>query len=315
MRQMKQGLIVAVKIIALTIVLMILSGIGSNLLPPMETASSGDPAAPVADQAAAPPSAGFMTLILGVMLVQVVALSVPILRSRWSGWQLVATIFLVQFGTVTFLNQIESLVYLGGKVPEGFVAGLLAMGLFTAALFAPIAVVTLRGWRPAAPTEPRESARPGTGLGRWAWRVPAAGIVYVALYYLFGYYVAWQSPELRAYYGGTDPGSFLLQMQGIVLGVPWMIPLQFARGLGWVLLGLLAIRSMRGPWWHGGLATALIFAVPSLYLLLPNPVMPEVVTRLHLIETLPYQLLFGLFLGWFFRARTQAVHQVATAAA
>ncbi len=308
-RKLKQGVILVAKVIALTVVLMILSAIGSKFLP--ATAAGGEAAEPAASQPAPPPSGGFMALILTVLLVQVVALAVPIVRSRWSGWGLAATVFVVYFGTVTLLNQIESLVYLEGKMPEGFVAGLVAMGLFTSALFAPIAVLILGRWKPAPSPDRQEALRPGTGLGRWAWRVPAAAAIYLALYYIFGYYVAWQSPELRAYYGGTDPGSFFLQMGGIVRTLPWMLAVQFARGLGWVVLGLLVIRSMRGPWWQGGLATALIFAVPSFYLLLPNPIMPEAVTRLHFIETLPYQLLFGFFLGWFFRARTPAVGHAA----
>jgi hypothetical protein len=193
-------------------------------------------------------------------------------------------------------------------MPEGFVSGLFAMGLFTAAAFSPIAVLILGKWRarPAALAE-GTAAGAAPSLGRWGWRAPAAGLIFLALYYLFGYYVAWQSPELRAYYGGTDPGSFLAQMESVVRATPWMLPLQFVRGLGWVALGWLLIRSMRGPWWQQGLATAMVFAAPCLYLLLPNPIFPDAVRELHFAETLPYQFLFGLFLGWFLRARPESV--------
>jgi hypothetical protein len=38
--------------------------------------------------------------------------------------------------------------------------------------------------------------------------------VYVVLYYLFGYYVAWQNPELRRYYTGiTELKSFYQLMR------------------------------------------------------------------------------------------------------
>ena len=250
-----------------------------------------------------------MALVLTVMFVQVVALTLPIVRSRWSGWRLMALIFVVHFGTVTFLNQIESLVYLGDKMDKGLIYGLFVMGLFVAAVFAPIAVVTLGRWKESALPDGEKSGLPE--LGRWAWRFFAAGGILVALYYLFGYYVAWKNPELRAYYQGTDPGNFLAQMASVVQGTPWMVPLQFVRGLMWVGLGLLVMRSMKGPWWHASLAVALLFGVPALYLLLPNPIMPEMVRMTHLVETLPYQFLFGLFLGWFFRERS---HHVAHAA-
>lgn len=297
-----QIVILILKIVGLVVILMVLSGIGSTMLP--GTGGGTQPASPDATDAgtaaaAAVPSGGFMALILAVMGLQVLALAWLILRSKWRGWCLVATVFVVHFGTGTFLNQIESLVYLGGKLPQGFVAGLFVMGLLTAALFAPIAVAVLGRWR-STPPESWETGRPRPGFGGLSWRVAVAGAIYLALYYLFGYFVAWQSPELRDYYGGSDPGSFLAQMGGIVRSVSWMLPVQFARGLGWAGLGLLVIRSMRGSWWEKGLATAVLFAVPCFYLLLPNPFMPEAVTRLHFVETLPYQLGFGFVLGWLY---------------
>lgn len=320
---LKQSSILVVKIIGLTFILMILSGIGSKMLPAAVTGGGGAEGgeAVAASQPAAEPSGSFLAVVLTIMLLQVVALAFPIVRSRWSGWRLAATIFVVYFGTVTFMSQIESLVYLGGKLPEGFVSGLFAMGLFIAAVFAPVAVVTLGKWKASPSPGEDSSSRPDLApdlapdLGRWAWRVAAAGVVFLALYYLFGYYVAWKNPELRAYYGGSDPGSFLAQMSSVVQATPWMLPLQFVRGLLWVGLGLLVIRSMKGAWWQAGLATALLFAVPSLYLLFPNPIMPDVVRTMHLVETLPYQFLFGWFLAWFLRGRTSPVGEVATAAA
>jgi hypothetical protein len=124
--------------------------------------------------------------------------------------------------------------------------------------------------------------------------------VFASLYYLFGYYVAWKNPALREYYGGTDPGSFQAQMSGIIRDTPWMLPLQFARGLIWTLLAILGIRMMAARWWEAGLAVSLLFTAPAAYLLFPNPVMPETVRMTHLVETAPYQFLFGWFAAWLF---------------
>ena len=63
-----------------------------------------------------------------VMLLQTVPLTYAIVRSKWSGWRLTAAVFVVFFGTVTFLNQIESLVYLGGRLPDGMLEGLFGGG-------------------------------------------------------------------------------------------------------------------------------------------------------------------------------------------
>jgi hypothetical protein len=48
------------------------------------------------------------------------------------------------------------------------------------------------------------------------------------------------------------------------------------------------------------LAVSLLFTVPSIYLLFPNPMMPDAVRIAHLVETAPYQFLFGWFVVWLF---------------
>lgn len=293
----KKRVVLGVKLVALTLVLVTVSGVASNLLP--ASVPGGD--TPGSELPAADAGEIGLALVLAIMFAQVVALAIPIVRTRWSGWRLVAAMVIVYFGTVTFMNQVESLVYLDDKMADGFLSSLFLMGFVIAAVFSPIAVVTLGKWKAI----PESMQVPGLALrlGKWGWRIAAAGFLYLCLYYLFGYYIPWQDPDIRAYYGGTDPGSFLAQMQTVAQGNPWMIPFQYLRGVLWVLLGLLIMRSMRGPWWHAGLATALLFALPAVYLLFPNPVMPEFVRMTHLVETLPYQFLFGWFLAWFCSAR------------
>jgi len=178
------------------------------------------------------------------------------------------------------------------------------MGLFTAAVFSPILVLTLSHWQRVLLSE-TEPLMPILSDRSLRWKVPMAGAVYVGVYYLFGYYVAWQSPELREFYGGTDPGSFLAQMNVIFQSAPWMLPFQFFRGLCWTLLALLCIRMMRGAWWEAGIALSLVFAVPSLYLLLPNPVMPDAIRWAHLVETVPSQFLFGWIAAFLLGALTK----------
>jgi hypothetical protein len=57
---------------------------------------------------------------------------------------------------------------------------------------------------------------------------------------------------------------------------------------------------MKGAWWQVAFAVSLLFTVPSIYLLFPNPMMPEAVRVAHLVETAPYQFLFGWFVVWLF---------------
>lgn len=284
--------ILVLKILALTVALVVLSGIGSLFLP----TDISDPGLAV-DANSASPAVAPISLILAIMLCQVLALTLPIMRSRWHGFRLTLTVGVVFFGTQTFMSQVESLIYLGGKMPQGLVTGLFIMGFFVAAMFSPIAILILGRWKKNP--ELGNADQNELILGKGGWRFLFAGLVFLCLYYLFGYYVAWQDADLRTYYGGTDPGSFIAQMHSVVSTTPWMVPIQYLRGLLWVGLGLLIITSMRGPRWHAGLACALLFSVPALYLLLPNPVMPDFPRITHLVETLPYQFLFGWFLSIF----------------
>jgi hypothetical protein len=218
--------LVILKILALAIVLMLLNGVGSRFLP-----QNPDPIVEVEEPAAAVPDASFMTLVFSIMLLQTIALSYPVLRSKWHGWKLAVALFVLYFGSTTFISQLESLVYLGGKMPDGMVVGLMLMGLFAAGLFAPIAVLVLGKWKKPVPDpEPSRRHEP-TSATEWVWKIALGGLIFLSLYYLFGYFVAWQIPALRDYYGGTDPGSFFAQMQNVAQGTPWMIPYQYVRSL------------------------------------------------------------------------------------
>jgi len=292
--------ILLVKIVLLAVLLMIVNGIGSRFLPGVETEGAGQISEAVVESAPAPPSGSFMALVLIVMLLQTVALAYPVMLSKWSGWKLALAVFLLYFGTVTFMSQMESLVYLGDKMPNGMLPGLFAMGLFTAAVFSPVVVLVLGKWKGGTAASATSGHREPTSAGEWAWKTAVGGLVFLSLYYLFGYFVAWKNPLLRDFYGGTDPGSFFAQMSSIVESTPWMLPFQYLRSLLWVALAVLVIRMMIGSWWQVALAVSLLFTVPAIYLLFPNPMMPEAVRMAHLVETAPYQFLFGWFVVWLF---------------
>jgi hypothetical protein len=159
----KEKLILAGKIVVLAFVLLTLQAIGSRFLPAVEGADPEAPASP-----------GFLGLVLGVCLLQTVALAYPIVRSRWRRWPLVLTVFLLFFGTVTVMSQLESWAYLGDKMPPGMLSGLFLMGLFTAAIFSPLIVLTLGGWRRKAATDEETNARLRMSRKAWPGSCPSA---------------------------------------------------------------------------------------------------------------------------------------------
>jgi len=137
----------------------------------------------------------------------------------------------------------------------------------------------------------------------WLVKLCVIVILYLVLYFTFGYFIAWKSEAVRAYYGGNDPGSFWAQISSVIRDTPLLIPLQVVRALLWTAIAVVVIRIMKGHWWEAGLAVALLFSVMSAQLLIPNPFMPAEVRMVHLLETASSNFVFGwlvvtVLCGW-----------------
>jgi hypothetical protein len=219
-----------------------------------------------------------------------------ILRSRWTGWRLIAAVFFVFYGVTTFMPQIESAVFLT-RLPPGTLPRLLVMGVLIAAPFSILSVLILGKRKKVVDTEP--NTRLEMPASEWAWKLAVIAVVYVILYFTFGYFVAWRHPGVPEYYGGVDPGSFVAQMRTVIRNTPWLIPFQVVRAVCWVALALPVIRMLKGKWPETALSIGLLFAVVmTAPLLLPNPYMPEGVRMAHLMETASSNLIFGVFVVW-----------------
>ncbi len=229
--------------------------------------------------------------------MEVLILSYIIVRSRWAGWKLIIAVFLAFYGSMTFIPQIESLIYLPDKLPPDLIPKLYLMGLITTLMFSPLAVLIL-GRMKNGIYAVNELSRKHITKNEWIVKLTTLVVVYLVVYYSFGYFVAWKNPAVRAYYGGSDPGNFFAQLASIWNATPWMYLLQALRALLWILLVLPMVRSLQGSSWQVALVTAAFFSVWSLQLLAPNPYMPHEVANTHMIETLSSNFLFGWILGW-----------------
>jgi hypothetical protein len=240
--------------------------------------------------------------LLVVCFLNAAILTHIIFRSRWSGWRLMAAVFVVFYGTMTLMGQIESAVFIT-RLPQGMLPRLFVMGALIAAPFSVLAVLVL-GKRKAVTVDDQPNTRLVMPANEWAWKLAVIVIIYLILYFTFGYFVAWQSPAVREYYGGIDPGSFLAQMRSVLRDTPWLVPLQIVRALLWAAIALPVIRMMKGQWQETALALALLFGVlMNAQLLLPNPYMPEEVRMAHLMETASSNFIFGAVIGWLLTRR------------
>ncbi len=265
------------------------------------------PAAGIGNSQTSTPASSATLLLLVVCLLETLVLTYIILRSRWSGLRLAATVFFVFYGVATFMPQIESAVFLT-HLPPGMVPRLFLFGALTAAPFSVLAVLFL-GKTKAQPIGTQSDLAPAMPASEWAWKLSVVAVAYVILYFTFGYFVAWRNPAVREYYGGIDPGSFFAQMKAVIHSTPWLVPLQVVRALCWLLLALPVIQMMKGEWPETVLAIGLLFAVVmNAQLLLPNPYMPEPVRMAHLAETASSNFIFGALIGWLFAKRQAHAH-------
>ena len=287
---MKTALFVVLRVAVLSIILFICFAVAAGVV-----GVQGDSQSP--EQAG-----GAALTLLAVCALETVVLAHLIIRSRWAGWQLVATVFFVFFGVMTFMGQIESAIFLT-RLPPGMVTRLMLMGAVIAALFSPLAVLIL-GKKKSATADTHSNSRLIMPRSEWAWKLAVIALAYLILYFTFGYYIAWRNPAVPVYYGSTDPGSFFAQMGTVLRDTPWLIPFQILRAMLWVALALPVIRMLKGEWPETAVALGLLFAVVmNAQLLLPNPYMPEAVRMAHLVETASSNFIFGVLIGWLLTKR------------
>ena len=164
-----------------------------------------------------------------------------ILRSNWTGWKLILAVVFVFFGVNTVMPQIET-AYFVTRLPPGMLPRLFLAGLIIAVTFALLAVLILGKARSRA-----------TG-DSWS-RIPAGAltiklllivVVYLLLYFTFGYFIAWKNPAVRAYYGGNDPDGFIAHIANLLRTEPMLFVLQVVRALLWAALAVPIIKMMKG---------------------------------------------------------------------
>jgi len=286
---MKKTLVLILKLIGLTALFFIFYMAGSSLL---RTGMVTDPAMQRAALKAIPI----------VCLVDTLVLALVILRSNWSGWKLMLATSVSYYGVQTVMAQIET-AYFGPSlnIPMSMLPGLFLQSLPIVLFFIPLAVLILGKGR-GKDTDPDAAQRLSMPVVQWAWKLAVIAVVYVVLYFLFGYFVAWSNPNLSAMYGnGANKQVFDLGR---------LLTLQLGRGILWTLFTLPLIRMTRGSAWQIALIAGLLLALPmNISHVIPNPIMPDPSVRLsHFIETASSNFIFGMFITHLVLWRPRPAH-------
>jgi hypothetical protein len=240
----------------------------------------------LADPTGLPQTDVLMYLLL-VSSLNAAVLSYTVIRSRWSGWRLILTIFFVFYGITTFLSQIETIVflsYLQNIVPSDIIPKLFMQGIITAAIVSPLAVAIHGKIRDK---EVRSAQLLIMPFKERLWKLILISIIYVMIYVSFGMFVfiPLAGNAFQEYYGN--------------LQLPvWIFPFQMLRGIIWVALALPVIQMMKSRR-DASLAVALLFSVlMGSQLLIPNELMPDRIRLSHFVEVTSSNFLFGLVVVW-----------------
>lgn len=243
------------------------------------------------------------TALLVVSIVNALLLAYPIWRSRWHGLKLVGAVLLVFFGVQTFMSQIETIFFGSAfNIPAAEMRSIVLTGFLTALFFSFLAVIILGKIR-----QPKEADAPNPlklSLQGWLARLALLPLVYIVIYFLFGYFIAWQSPDVRELYtGSTAIEPFFAHLANTIQGNASIIPFQLMRGLFWIGLALVVLRMMKGGSWEKAILVGFLFGLLlTTQLMFPNPYMPASVRLAHFIETSTSTFLYGVLVGMAFRA-------------
>jgi len=283
---MKTKLILVPKFLALVILYLVLfSFISATILPRLQQSPADYEPLSV------------LSALLLMSLLNTALLTYITVRSRWSGWKLIVTLAVVFFGVATVMPQIETAVFVR-TLPPGFLSRLILAGFLFSFLYTPLLVLLAGNRRQSEFTAPKVKVNSSSVI-----KITIAAFIYVVLYFSFGYFIAWQSSALRAYYGGGNANGFFTQLNETWRATPWLFPFQFLRGLLWTLLALPIIRMLRGQRLEKAVVVGLLFAVVTSQLLLPNPLMPYEVRMRHLVETASSNFLFGCIVVWLLNSK------------
>ncbi len=217
-------------------------------------------------------------------------------HSRWKPSRLIPALMFSLFFIYSFMAQIETYFFSAAfkiLTKKDIFLIMLANGviIFTGV---PLAV-KLFGKGRRSDTGNRIRYLPSFSFSQMIIKLTVIGIIYMIIYFVFGYYVAWQVKDLRIFYSGhPDDYGFMSVLTNNFHQNPVIYPFQFLRGLLFGLFVLpLAVMFKDRP---GVLLISLILVFLSLgvSLIIPNFLFPDTVRWAHFAEMISSMFVFAI---------------------
>jgi len=214
-------------------------------------------------------------------------------NTHWNGIKLFINIVFVVFFIQSFMMQIETMFF-GSAFPAFQKLDIIFVTLI--GLFPVLAVVPLliKFFQNKDSVFENNKINTKTIL----IRLGVIGVIYLFVYMVFGYFVAWQFEELRVFYSGSpEKLSFWGQTVNNFKTTPIIFPFQIIRG---ILFGV-AIIPIRNMLSKNKIifiiSVCLLYLCTAIQLIIPNALFPDVVRLAHLVEMSSSMLLFGIVVG------------------
>ncbi len=275
---MKKTVLFCLRVVLLTILLFVCMAVSNLLL-----GAGGETSVP----------AGTVSTLMVYSFLNALLLSVWIKDSTLHGMRLAAVCFAVFWGVQYFMTQIETLFFNSAvKMPLSQLFRVVLAGALYTAVFSLLAVWILGRFRKEPPRE-AEPRRNTAGIHELLPKLAVLALLYVAVYFLFGYFVAWQFPAIRQFYSGST--QMINFFQNMAQQSPSLVLFQVFRGFLWALIALLIRNSLkpnsRLSIFMPGLLFSVLITTPLLF---PNAYMPDPVRFGHSFELFSSMLAFGL---------------------
>jgi hypothetical protein len=182
-------------------------------------------------------------------------------RSSFKGLALWGQLTALSFGAQTLMTQIETAYFISAfpllhgnfELYAIVWRGLLVSGLLS------LLVTWMVGGFSGKPRSAKSFYLTEKGVVRaGAWLAAA----YIVLYFLFGYFVAWQSQAVRLFYGGPQElNSIFNQLGQTFMNRPEIVLFQYFRGELWILGLVPLFAGFSGKRWELVAVSALTLAL------------------------------------------------------
>lgn len=216
-------------------------------------------------------------------------------HTKWKGVKLALGVITVISLVHPVLTQVETLFFGSAftVISKSDILLIMLAGILPLLASVPLAV---KMW---SKEKSRESVYDSPiNVTKLAISIVLVGFVYMIVYFVFGYFVAWKSEAVRIFYSGDSQdigfGAKLLENWR---ENPVIYPLQFMRG---ILFGIAA-----SPLLYMGrnrrrefiISICLLYLCTAIVLIIPNFLFPDMVRWAHFIEMFLSMLLFGVMTG------------------